>query len=746
MKSIFIRFWAVLFLITIWFVFTSPYFIKGKVPYASTYQVNFFAPWSHYQEFWGPVKNNAMPDVHTQIYPWKKFTIDTFGNNQIPLWNPYAFSGNPYLANFQSAVFTPFNLLFFLFSFIDAWSILILLQPLLAGIFMFLFVRVLGVSNFGALISSVAFMFCGFIVVWMAYGTLAYAILYLPLALFAIEKYFQKKDLKFLLLLTLTIPLSFFSGHFQISLYFLITVLFYSLYKKNFNLLLAIFLGLIIASLQIFPSIKLYLNSVRSGLFQVSEAIPFQYLITAVAPDFLGNPVTRNDWFGHYAEWASFVGIWPFILAIYAVSNLKNQISKIKNIIFFTLLGFISLILAVNSPLSSLFVSLKIPVLSTSALSRIIVLASFALSVLSGLGFDQLKKDLQLKNSPKKIKLVLAIITIFFCVIWLIVISGKFMPGEWLIVAKRNFILPSALFLIGALLIILSTKKRMLIPVTLCYILLATSFDSLRFAQKWMPFDPRKFVYPSVPIINVVKQRLSDNGRIWGNLGGEFTTYYKIPSIEGYDPLYIGRYGEFIQSAQTGQFEKAERSVVRLGRRAIFTDRVLDLLGVSLVFNPIADTNQGWAYPVWANKGKYELVYGDDKFELYKNNLALPRASLFYDFEQIGSDQEIIRKFYSQDFNFRKQLIIEEEIKGVNKVREGTGSANIISYTPNKVAIEVNTTTPALLFLSDNYYPGWKARVNGVETKIYRADYTFRAIVVPADRSSIEFTYENLYF
>lgn len=56
-----------------------------------------------------------MPDVTTQIYPWKKLTIDTYKSGYIPVWNPYSFSGNPQLANFQTAVFSPFNILFLYF-------------------------------------------------------------------------------------------------------------------------------------------------------------------------------------------------------------------------------------------------------------------------------------------------------------------------------------------------------------------------------------------------------------------------------------------------------------------------------------------------------------------------------------------------------------------------------------------------------------------------------------------------------
>lgn len=762
-KNFLTKYWPIIFIVAVWLLFSYPYFLQGRVPYASTYQVNFFPPWSHYEKFASPIKNNAMPDVHTQIYPWKKFTIDTFESGEIPFWNPYSFAGTPHLANVQSAILSPLNTLFLILPFIDAWSILVLLQPLLAGLFTYLFVREIGVSRVGSLISTISFMFCGFIVVWMAYGTLAYAILYLPLALFAIERYGQTQRKRFLALLTLTIPLSFFSGHFQISLYFFATVIAYTLYKGIVTkkllvtsyLLLVIALGLALSLPQLLPSIEFYRNAVRSEIFVSSETIPLQYLISIIAPDFFGNPVTRNDWFGHYAEWAGFIGIWPLILAIYAILKVPAKGGSASGgksfIVFFTALGLLSLALAVNSPLSSYVVSLKIPVISTSALSRIIVLFSFSFAVLAGFGLDRLLKDIRdVRANKSNIKKIIGVLTaagVFFALTWLLLLVGKVYPDEWLIVVKRNLILPTALFIGGAGLILASTRYKKLLLFTICYLPFAISFDSFRFAQKWMPFDPKELVYPNVPVISALKENI-DYGRVFGNLGGEVTVYYNIPMIEGYDPLYIGRYGEFIRTASAGEFTKGERSVVRLARDGKYTDRVLDLLGVTTIFHPIPDTNQGWAYPVWREDkgGRYTLVYKDSKHELYKNNFALPRALPFYDFEVIGSDQEMIRRFYSDEFDFRKKLIVEEEIKDINNAREGTGSAKIISYVPNKVAIEVNTTTPALLFLSDNYYPGWKAFVNGKEAKIYRADYTFRAIVVPAGESIVEFKYEISIF
>jgi len=75
------------------------------------------------------------------------------------------------------------------------------------------------------------------------------------------------------------------------------------------------------------------------------------------------------------------------------------------------------------------------------------------------------------------------------------------------------------------------------------------------------------------------------------------------------------------------------------------------------------------------------------------------------------------------------------------KISKGEGSSQIVLYSPTKIVIKTKTTTSAFLFLSDNYYPDWKAKVNGREAKVYRADYSFRAVIVPQGESSIEFSF-----
>src|SRR5579871_4750950 len=64
-------------------------------------------------------------DVITELLPWKKFAIEQLQHGQLPFWNPHNFSGNIIMQNFQSAIFYPANIFFFITSFPTAWTIFI---------------------------------------------------------------------------------------------------------------------------------------------------------------------------------------------------------------------------------------------------------------------------------------------------------------------------------------------------------------------------------------------------------------------------------------------------------------------------------------------------------------------------------------------------------------------------------------------------------------------------------------------
>lgn len=745
------RFLPCLFLFAVWFVFSSPYLIKHNIPYPSQYQVSFFTPWNAYPQYAFPIKNNAIPDVVDQIYPWKHFTIEQLKMGELPVWNPYSFSGTPHLANYQTAVLSPFNLLYFVLPFIDAWSLVVLLQPLLAGIFVYLFLRELKISQVGAVVGSVAYMFCGFITVWMPYGTLSMTVAFLPLCLFAIEKYFTSSQFRYLILLAISICIAFFSGHFQIALYtacFIFAYLVFSFFRihdkrASIFVFLGFLAGIIISLIQILPSLQFYRFAVRSESFSNANAIPWYYLVTSFAPDFFGNPVTRNDWIRHYAEWGSFIGIIPLTLAFISLFIKKQK----AIILFFFFAGVVALLLAIDTPLQQLLTMLKLPIFSTSIPSRMIVLFSFSFAVLSGFGFDYLSERLHQK-SLKQIIFFLLPTVVLLAVVWISVFVFRFIPADKLSIAKKNILLPTALFIVFAAGVFFTqiVKKKYLITVFAVLVLLLTAFDSLRFAQKWMPFEDRSVLYPIVPVIQAMQQHIG-NGRVYGGLGAYVSVYYHLPVVDGYDPLFSRRYGELIQSASTGMFTPAlHSSEVVLDKRGKYTQRMLDLLGVTLIYQPISESNQPWAFPVWEQPKNFPTVYRDDRFAVFDNSTALPRVRLFSQYEVIPDEKKLVERFFEKNFDYRNVLLLEEEPGLVKSSKLKVQSdARIVSYTPNKVVVSVDATQPALLFLSDSYYPAWHATVNGKEEKILVADHALRAVKVPQGESTVIFTYSGLF-
>lgn len=737
----------ILCIVFLWFIFSLPYFFGHKVPFASTYQVNNFSPWSMYSQFAQPVKNGAMPDVITQIYPWRYVGIQNWKNDQIPLWNMYSFAGTPLLANYQSAVLSPLNILFFIFPFVDAWSMLILLQPLFAGIGMYFFAKQVGVSKWGSLLSSISFMFCGFLVVWMGYGTLGYALLFLLYGLIGLEGFFTSGKIRYLFLISLSLPLSFFSGHFQISLYVLSVIVMYwiykSLQKKSFFhfVLSGVYLisGILLCLPQLLPSIEFYSQSLRSGLFQKGEVIPLGYLPTLLSPDFFGNPVTRNDWFGHYAEWNMYIGIIPFFLGILAITQWKKAIVRLAFVI-----GVAATLLAFDTPLADIFVRLHIPVLSTSALSRVVSIYSVFFALLAGFGWDALEVYIE-ENKKKAISLLLLLGGLLFVLLWVIVLGKLFLPIDKLDVAKQNLLLPTLLFLgfvsiVGITFFLPKKIKKYLLLV----LILLTAFDMYRFATKWQSFDPKSLVTPSVPVVGEF-QKIQGYDRAIGNYGAEVSNYYQIPSLEGYDALYPKRYGEFMSYIADGTLHEADRSVVAFPKMGKYTPEAINLLNVKYIIHKVADTQRAWTFPFWTYPAsQFSMLFNDGVYQVFQNNTAYPHAFLVGDYKVETEPKNILRTMFGK-LNLEKTIVLEKNL--TSKISTDPQATSIIqAYSANKILVKTSAKTNMFLFLSDNYYPGWKAFVDGKETTIYRADYTFRAVEVSSGKHLVAFIYQPSSF
>lgn len=189
------RLFPIIFITLIVVVFFWQLIFKGLLPVPSDTIVGLYHPFRDlYAKDYPngiPFKNFLITDPVRQQYPWRELAISLEKKLQLPLWNPYSFAGTPLLANFQSASFYPLNILLFLVPTDMGWSILIFLEPLLAGIFLYFYLNNLRLNKWASFLGAFTFSFCGFFVAWMEWGTILHSALWSPLILLVIDKIFS---------------------------------------------------------------------------------------------------------------------------------------------------------------------------------------------------------------------------------------------------------------------------------------------------------------------------------------------------------------------------------------------------------------------------------------------------------------------------------------------------------------------------------------------------------------------------
>src|SRR3989344_3655161 len=151
----------ILFFVTAIFFYKT--FLHGLVSFPGDLLIAEYNPWKTYSYLGynpGSFPNKAQYfDVIRQLYPWKTFTLGLLKSGQFPLWNPYNFSGSPLFANSQSAVLYPLSIFYFLLPQVIAWSLLVVLQPLLAGLFTYLYSRQIRIGRRASIFAATTYSY-----------------------------------------------------------------------------------------------------------------------------------------------------------------------------------------------------------------------------------------------------------------------------------------------------------------------------------------------------------------------------------------------------------------------------------------------------------------------------------------------------------------------------------------------------------------------------------------------------------
>ena len=498
------------------------------------------------------------------------------------------------------------------------------------------------------------------------------------------------------------------------------------------------FLFLILTSIQWIPTLQfISLSSRNVDVLDFNNPgwfIPWQNLVQFIAPDFFGNPTTLNYWgVWNYAEFVGYVGILPFILAVFSLFFRQD-----KKTLFFGAGFFISLIFSLPTFFAKIPFVLGIPLIETSQPTRLLFITTFSLAVLAGLGLDNF-----VKTRNRKIFYPVISFACIFIFLWFLTNFSD--PN--LAVSRRNLFLPGALLIVSGALLFVSVVFRLGPVAIMIHIIIVgvVVFDLFRFGWKFIPFTNKNYLFPSTRAISFLQRNIgefrmmSTDARI---LPPNFSSIYRIQNIDGYDPLYLLRYGELIASSER---KKADINPP-FGFNRIITphnidSKIIDLLGVKFVLS-LSDLKSD----------KLKKVFQEGKTRIYKNTDVIRRAFFVQNTQSAFNKEESIKLMFANNFNPRETAVLELENTGGGEAipperwnkRWSKGKAEIIVYTENKIIVKTNNSEDGFMVLTDSFYPIWHATIDSLKTKIYRTDYNFRGVVVPAGKHKVEF-YSSLF-
>jgi len=124
---------------------------------------------------------------------------------------------------------------------------------------------------------------------------------------------------------------------------------------------------------------------------------------------------------------------------------------------------------------------------------------------------------------------------------------------------------------------------------------------------------------------------------------------------------------------------------------------------------------------------------------------------------RVANGDAALTALFSNDFDPAEAVILEQNDPGLSsgEIANPSGgdsesgspaAAQIIRSEPDDVSVHVSLPADGYLVLSDTYYPGWAASLDGQPAPILHADYAFRGVAVPAGDHTVEFRYRPVSF
>ena len=745
------------------------------------------------------VNNNS--DQYKAGFAFRDFAVRSFHAGQgIPHWNPYMFGGMPYVAAMHGDIFYPTQLLRLLLGTDVGMTWGFVIHTFLAGLFTFAFLRAYGLGFFPSLAGGMAYLLGGPIASYAMPGHdgKLFVSALLPLGLLLLVRGVRDGRAWAWGAFALTVGLAILSPHPQLLQYMLLMSGAFALFlalgpdgsgnkldrrtaiRRLAFALGAVLLGLAIGAIQFAPLREYVPWSPRAGgrgyEFATNYSFPIIELINMYVPQFTG--ILGKYWGPNGLHFHSeYIGGSVLLLFTMGLWNPRTAFKR-----FWLGVAVVSLLWALggNTPFFRLVYEIVPGTKFFQAPSTIIYLFAFAIAVLAALGTEQVLAS----HASRRVAVTWGGFALVFAVLASVGPLSAFATHEarasgvhfaamrgldpsmipqveqqWAEMASANngaLILGawrSALFVLVAVGIILGLLRGRVSPrmagiaLTLTIALDLWSVER----QYWQFSAPARVLFATDSVLQYLK-RVPQPGRVvvfavsdsginspdpyYGNDRrgkGTGLMVHGIRSITGYHGNELGRYDQLseFQPAPTGPAALFSPMFFRHeNARYLYTNAAIADTQLKLIVGPVKNSAGSTVY-------LYRLA-GDNPYAWVATGMTK------------APDSDALPAVLDSRFDpLRVAVFSDTSALRVAPLATlpapSTVTTSTTSYSPGHatIALSAPSQANAALVVSENYYPGWRAVVDGRPQPVYRADFNLIGVPLPVGTRSVELSFHD---
>ena len=728
---------AVLVLALLPFFLFSPALRPGRA-LTPVDQLFLVAPWSAIAPD-TPRANPALADVSQVFHPWTLYTAREIRRGHLPLWNPYAYTGVPFLSNPQTALFSPLTWLTWLLPPTLALTLPQVLKVAAAGPAMYWFLRTLALAPLPAFIGGAGFMLSTTLIAWLPW-TYSTTMVFLPILFGLVERLAERVDRRRVGLLALALAGDVLSGYPPSAFHGVLATIVWALARAPWRTRPLPYLGgfaaagvlaVGLAAVQMLPALD-YMRDSAVYFYRSQWTPPLaagaRSALTALMPYFYG--VGTQAWSG----WQ--FGIMSTYVGVVLLLGLPLALLAWRRSPTWPLLLMALAVAAIHYGAPGVDALADAPGMALVNKLRLMPLLVFPVCALGALGLDVVAR--RSGGAPTREVLVVRAWFVALVVIGLAAVVRVI--GDPVVAEMK----PSLVTQYIAFLVALTLAAVLLLRwlgdggARWGLALAAVQLASLApVAATYLPVRDARWLYPTPPAVTWL-QAHADGAR--AVMADHVGFLYGIRQASGYDGLTPRRIEQAAGPIGSGN-----------ARLAGFFENVAALHGseplapLSVLFSPVRDL----VGIRWIVLGRHaeppgpglRLAYDGADARIFENPAALPRAFVARRARCVD-DRTGLALLRGQAVDLSKEVLLADcsAPLGTTGAAQRT-EARLAVDDAERVVITASTDAPAWLVLTDAWFPGWTARLDGAEVPIARANHAFRAVALPAGRHEVEFVF-----